>query len=88
MVSTNWIQLIKNIAEEARKAAKPSTFMTASVANTSPLKIRINQKLEVEEDFLVLTETIFDRNLKKGDVVLVIRQEGGQKFAIIDKVVK
>lgn len=87
MPNTNFVDLIKEISENARKAAKPSCFYVCDVVNDSPIEIRLNDMIVLDEDFLSFTETV-KNGLSKNDKVLVLRNEGGQEFVVIDKVVK
>ena len=85
-VETNLTQLIKRISEEARKAKKPADVLTGVVTSTSPFQVRISARLELTEDFLIITQTAKD-NAAENDKVLLISQEGGQRYAVVDKVV-
>lgn len=88
MANSNLVQLIKQIAFEAVEAAKPCDYTIGTVINTSPLKIKVSQTMELEEYFLDLTKNVTEENaLKKGDKVLMLRKAGGQKYAVIDRVV-
>ena len=120
MSDSNIIQLIKRAAVEAVEAAKPCDYRIGTVISASPLKIKVSQTLELEEDFLDLSRNVTDfktkitmdaqevyhtehiypsttwidaqeitvhNALKKGDKVLMLRKAGGQKYAVIDRVV-
>ena len=120
MSDSNIIQLIKRAAVEAVEAKKPCTYTIGTVTSVSPLKIKVSQTLELEEDFLDLSRNVTDfktkitmdaqevyhtehiypsttwidaqeitvhNALKKGDKVLMLRKAGGQKYAVIDRVV-
>lgn len=86
-MASNWTQLIKQIAEEARKASKPCDFTYGQVISVNPLKISLNQQMILTSEFLVITQTANNANLVIGDEVLLIKKEGGQDYALIDKVV-
>lgn len=100
MANSNIVQLIKQIAVEAVKAAKPCDYRTGVVTHTNPLEIKISQTLTLDEDFLDLSRnvtnfetkingqiTTVENELKVGEKVLMIRKSGGQKYAVIDRVV-
>ena len=89
---------IKRAAVEAVKADKPFAFVFGRVTNTTPLKIRVDQKLELTEAQLILTNAV--RNftvevddepksvcleLEAGEQVLLIRTDGGQKYIVLDR---
>lgn len=79
---------IKKIALNLMENQLLSTFMFGVVTNEKPLKILIEQRLELDEDFLVLTKSLVkDEELKKGEKVVLIRQQGGQKYLVVDRVV-
>lgn len=94
------LELIKKIALKAVNAEKPSDFCFGKVVSTSPLKISIDQKLTLTAAQLVLTRNVTDfttklndsevtiqNALKLGEKVVLLRQKGGQKFLILDRVV-
>lgn len=85
--NSNWTQLIKQIAEEARKAAKPSDYFVGSVESNNPFKIRLSQKMILTSDFFLITQTLKNTTFQIGDRVLMLRKEGGQQYVLIDKVV-
>lgn len=65
-----------------------STFMFGVVTKASPLEILVEQRLSLDENFLVLPKTLVENEpLKKNDKVVLIRQHGGQKYLVIDRVV-
>ena len=84
---TNLTQLIKKIAEDARKAAKPCNIVIGTVLKVKPLKIKVNQKLILTGEFLHLTETVAEKKLSKDDKVVMIRADGGQKYLVVDRMV-
>ena len=87
MPNSNLVQLIKKIAIEAVDASKPCDYKIRTVIEKYPLKIRITQKLCLDEDFLIITQTAEERVLKVGDEVLMIRKQGGKEYVVLDKVV-
>jgi hypothetical protein len=87
IAATSLTQLIKKIAEDARKAAKPCTIVIGTVLKTDSPKIKVNQKLILTDEFLYFTETASKSKLKKGDKVVMIRADGGQKYLVVDRMV-
>ena len=77
---------IKKAALQAYANSDPSTWMLGEVKDDNPLKIQIEQRLTLDKDNLILTKTGSDA-IKKGRIMLLIRQQGGQKFIVIDRVV-
>lgn len=85
----NLVQLIKQAAMDAFYASKPCNTYIGKVTKASPLKISIGQKLVLDDDFLDVCERLTEeKTLKKNDRVLLIRQQGGQKYAVIDRIEK
>ena len=60
VADSNLVQLIKRIAVEAVQASKPCDYTIGTVTSTSPLKIKVSQTLELEEDFLHLARSVTD----------------------------
>ena len=81
---TKLTALIKKIAIEAIQASKPTTILFGDVTSVSPLRIRISQLLELSPATLIQTTTVKDK-LAVGDEVILIRQQGGQKYLVLDK---
>lgn len=94
----NLIETVKKVAFEAIQASNPVAFSFGVVVKEDPLTINIEQKMELTEEFLVLTsqvklyetiinnqKTIIDNSLKKDEQVILIRMQGGQKFIVLDR---
>lgn len=126
----NMVDIVKNIqsvANQAYEANKPMALIYGQVTSTDPLKILVDQKLELTQEFLVLTRNVMDYDLEMtvnhqteitgggsgeasfephlhkyvgrktfrvhnglilGDTVLMLRDNGGQRYVIIDKEVR
>lgn len=80
-------QLIKQIARQERFASDPCDVLTGRVVDDDPLKIYITAKCQIDEDFIIMTQTARKAELKKDDKVALIRASGGQRFLLLDKVV-
>lgn len=87
MANSNLPQLIKKLALDAVQASKPCDIVTGVVADTDPLKIKISDKVTLDRDFFILTQRTREAELKKGDEIVLLRADGGQKYLILDKVV-
>ncbi len=62
--------LMKKTAAQTTKDGKPSDVLFGTVTSTTPLRVRVNQKLELEENQLILTNAVRDYEVKlttKGD---------------------
>lgn len=58
--SNNLVELIKKAANEANEASEPSDFCYGKVTSTSPLKILVEQRMELGKAQLVLTRNVTD----------------------------
>lgn len=85
--NSSLLKLIKIAAMDAYKASKPCDVVIGTIASISPVKVRLNQKATLASDFISMTQAAKNASLRKGDKVLMMRQNGGQKYYIIDKVV-
>ena len=82
--NSNLVQLMKRAAIEAGDASKPCIIKLGRVKNVSPLKISLGQKITVDESFLYVTKTARD-NIKKTETrVVLLRQQGGGKYLVLD----
>lgn len=81
------LNIIKKAAVEAIAASQPMDFCFGKVKKVSPLKISVDQKLELGSAQLVLTEHISKASLKKGDEVVLLKKKGGQQYLVFDRVV-
>lgn len=77
---SNLLQLIKQAAIEAVQQSEPMGIVYGTVLQTNPLKIRIDQKLVLTKEFLIVTKEV-GKTLTEGKVVL-IKDQGGQKYLV------
>lgn len=84
---------------DADEQSQPCDFMFGTVVSGSPLRIRVEQKMELGEAQLVLTRNVSDfkvkiegeteieikNALRSGDTVILLKQRGGQKFLVLDR---
>ena len=57
---SNLVQTIKRIAVEAVEASQPTGLVIGVVTSASPLQILVDQRLNLDEDFLILTNLVTD----------------------------
>ncbi len=85
----DFVQLIKQCAVEAVRAEKPVELLPGVVTQQEdlekdiPLQITLQQKAVIERDFLFDTPSAY--GLKEGERLLLLRQGGGQRYLILDK---
>jgi hypothetical protein len=53
-----FVEVIKKVALDAVRASKPVSIVYGTVQSVSPLKIQLEQKLSLDEDFLLLTKNV------------------------------
>lgn len=100
------IKTIKKMAVDANEAGKPVNICFGTVLSASPLRISVEQKMELGKAQLVLTRGVTEHKTKitggdfgtieitvhdglaVGDLVVLARQQGGQKYIVLDKVAK
>lgn len=81
-----WVALLKKIAKQEREASKPAAIVTGKVISDDPLKIRLDKRSIIDEDFLFMTDDA--KQLKKGDTAILLRNQGGQDFVVLGRKVK
>lgn len=59
----NIVELIQEIVKNTNNASALTNVMFGTVTNTAPLKILVEQKLELSEEFLILTKNVKDYNV-------------------------
>ena len=115
----NLVQLVKQAALEAVEASKPLKIVYGTVISSKPLKIKIDQKITLTEEFLTLTRNVTDYEteftvdaisvyhttksipsdtwadkqkikvhnaLNAGEKVILLREQGGQNYIVLDRV--
>lgn len=94
MAGEKLIGLIKQGARDAIPKSSLTDMLFGRVTSVNPIKILIENKFEVDSDFLVLSPFCFDKTvagnviwegLKDGDKVNLLRVSNGQKYYVLDK---
>ncbi len=83
---TPLLRVMKQTAKETGKALCPVEVCFGKVVSESPLKIQVDQKITLGKAQLVLTRTVHNA-LNTGEEVVLLRQQGGQKYIVLDWVV-
>lgn len=81
------MKTIKRAALDAVDASKPVQVCFGKVTSVSPLKILVEQKLLLGDKQLIITESATKSGLVVGDKVVLLRQQGGQKYIVMGKIV-
>lgn len=89
------LKAIKKAAQEAVQASRPAKVCFGTVEGVSPLAIRLDQKLILPAKKILipqpLTERIPDVNillnrLSAGDQVILLRDQGGQRYVLLGRI--
>ena len=87
MAGNKLIQTIQSMAKPP--IGETTDLLFGEVTSVSPLKIRVDNRFEVDEQFLILSalvkETRLWRGLIIGDKVRLLRVNNGQMFYIIER---
>ena len=81
----NLMESMRQIAANERQAALPMTICFGKVIALSPFRVQIDQKLVLTKEFFVVKSGVSASSFKVGDVLILFRNEGGQKYLIFDK---
>lgn len=76
--------LIKTIAKAAIEQEKPAAVVTGRVVATGRLKIETEQKLVIDEEFIIFPKRLYNYKWEKDENVVLIRCDGGQRYLLID----
>lgn len=81
----NLMEAMRQIAANERQAALPMTICFGKVIALSPFRVQIDQKLVLTKEFFIVKSGVGASSFKVGDVLILFRNEGGQKYLIFDK---
>lgn len=59
-MSAQLVQTIQALIQQTQEAGKPADYILGVVESESPLAIRIEQKEQITEEFLILTDAVRD----------------------------
>ena len=81
----NLMESMRQIAANERQAALPMTICFGKVIALAPFRVQIDQKLVLTKEFFIVKSGVSASSFKVGDVLILFRNEGGQKYLIFDK---
>ena len=81
----NLMESIRQIAANERQATLPMIICFGKVIALSPFRVQIDQKLVLTKEFFIVKSGVSASSFKVGDVLILFRNEGGQKYLIFDK---
>ena len=67
-------ELIKQAAVEAVNASNPAAFYFGTVTSVSPLIINVEQKMNLSEEFLILSSAVKDHQVDM-TLILALKQK-------------
>lgn len=76
---------MQQIARNVMEAEKPMEIVFGTVQSLSPFRIRLSQKLLLEQSFFVVKQGVSVASFEVGDRLILFRFSGGQKYLIYDK---
>ena len=81
----NLMESMRQIAANERQASLPTAICFGKVIALSPFCVQIDQKLVLTKEFFIVKSGVSASSFKVGDVLILFRNEGGQKYLIFDK---
>lgn len=81
----NLMESMRQIAANERQATLPMTICFGKVIALSPFRVQVDQKLVLTKEFFIVKSGVSASSFKVGDVLILFRNEGGQKYLIFDK---
>ena len=77
------VGLVQRAAVEAVQAKKPLELRFGSVSGVSPLSVKVEEKLTLTSEFLIVPQRLSD--LETGDTVALLRMQGGGRYLVLDR---
>ena len=81
----NLMESMRQIAANERQSSLPTMVCFGKVVSLSPFRVQVDQKLVLTKEFLIVKTGVSASSFKVGDVLILFRNEGGQKYLIFDK---
>ncbi len=82
------LSIVKKIAIEAVESSSPTQVYSAKVESIAPFSVSIDNGFKLGEEFLSLSahikQLILLGDVAEGSVVSLMREQGGQRFLVID----
>lgn len=81
----NLMESMRQIAANERQAALPMTICFGKVLSLSPFQVQVEQKLVLDKKFFIVKSGVTASSFKVGDILILLRNKGGQQYLILDK---
>ena len=91
MPNSNLVQMIKQVAMDAVRAAKLSDYQIGTVVSTNPLTVKLSNEATLDADFLQLTHSVtnYECTLECGNVLQIYEVKNalqeGEKVLMLRK---
>lgn len=82
MPSVQLLQTLKLLIKQTVEAMKPMDISFGTISSVSPVKVRVNEKLELPKEALIFTDNA-DNSIKSGTKVILLRLPGGNRFLVL-----
>lgn len=76
------IEIIKQVVKNYINNLKPTRMVFGKIETVNPIAVRINEKLLIPTELIVWVPQLIEED--KGKKVLMLQQEGGQQFYILE----
>lgn len=76
---------LQQIVENERKASVPMAICYGKVVSIDPFRVQLTQKLVLDKTFFIVKNGVSASSFKQGDTLILLRNEGGQNYLILDK---
>lgn len=78
-------EMIKQICTSERQASYPMEICYGTIISLEPFKIKLDQKKILSKTFFIVRKGVTVNSFEIGDILILFRQQGGQKYLIFDK---
>ena len=82
MPSVQLLQTLKLLIKQTVEAMKPMDISFGTISSVSPVKVRVNEKLELPKEALIFTDNA-DNSIESGTKVILLRLPGGNRFLVL-----
>lgn len=99
MAGEVFVDVMRNIANDISRSSYSTDILYGKVISLSPLTIEVDNRFEIDEEFLILstlvkkkeitlqddTNVVLWNDLSVGENVILLRHSGGQRFYVLDR---
>lgn len=79
------IDVMKKVALNAIETTKPVEICYGTVQSRSPFRVRLSQKQILGKDSFIVKNGVTAQSFEEGDILILIRVQGGQQYLIYDR---